>query len=610
MKKLTLVASMAVAMSVSAPAQAGWFDSVVSWVDNNIINPVEEAVVDAVNWLDSAIITPTGELLQTVEEYAAYIEVVEDTMTDTGYSSSGGAPFSLPNTAAGASGTLKVMSYNVHGFPEVLQGISDAQARSVSSLLESWDYDIVGLQEDWVINGPLMSNLSTSTYPGRTNHYGGTMTSFGDGLVTIAGGAIDPNQAQRIQFNLCDGTLEEFLRGDISSPDCATEKGFTIAEVHLASDLSVHVYNTHFNTGSVYNVNQESLNQIANKINTYSIGKPVVLLGDFNMWLTEPTMAAQFSEFTANTGLRWSCEDLNSCDGRIDLIAYRGNEQFDFTTLSEATIDDNGISDHAPRAATLHWINKAKHSNLALGKNTEQASDYPGNSAARAVDGNTNGSYGYNSVTHTLYEMNAWWQVDLGASAELAEIELFNRTDCCTSRLQNFTVFVSDTPFGSRSYDDLKNDASIWQYHHTGAVATSVDIRALTQGRYVRVQLDHQDYLSLAEVQIWGSDSVPVVNGNWSNSGGRDANHSGNPVYALNVPASGPVTLDLTSAVDTYLYLKDSNGSVIGYNDDGGSGYNSKLSMSLNAGSYSVVAATYSGGQSGSFELSVSGGSF
>lgn len=355
-KKNILVLSTIAGLTIAGPTQAGWFDDAVSWVETAVADTVDW-VEGAVGWVDTQIIDPVEDAFGTVWSYTAYLEVVEDTMTDVGYSSSGGAPFRLPTTTAGTSGTIKVMSYNVLGFPEVIRGISDDQARSASSLLESWDFDIVGLQENWVINGPLMSNLSTSTYPGRTHHYGGTMTSFGDGLVTIAGGAIDPNQAQRIQFNLCDGTLGEFIRGEISSPDCATEKGFTIAEVHLASDLSVHVYNTHFNTGSNFNVNQGSLDQIANKINTYSAGKPVVLMGDFNMWLTDSIMAAQFSEFTAKTGLTWSCEDLNTCDGRIDLIAYRGSEQFDFTTLSEATIDDNGISDHAPRAATLHWEN-------------------------------------------------------------------------------------------------------------------------------------------------------------------------------------------------------------------------------------------------------------
>jgi len=52
----------------------------------------------------------------------------------------------------------------------------------------------------------------------------------------------------------------------------------------------------------------------------------------------------------------------------------------------------------------------------------------------------------------------------------------------------------------------------------------------------------------------------------------------------------------------------DANGSIIATDDDGGSGYNSKLVKSLAAGSYTVVAATYSSGQSGGFIMTTSQG--
>ena len=51
-------------------------------------------------------------------------------------------------------------------------------------------------------------------------------------------------------------------------------------------------------------------------------------------------------------------------------------------------------------------------------------------------------------MTHTNADANAWWQVDLGASANISSITIWNRTDCCMDRLSNHWVFVSDTPFG------------------------------------------------------------------------------------------------------------------------------------------------------------------
>jgi|GEM_PF-239243 len=109
------------------------------------------------------------------------------------------------------------------------------------------------------------------------------------------------------------------------------------------------------------------------------------------------------------------------------------------------------------------------------------------------------------------------------------------------------------------------------------------------------------DQFSAAETQS--------VSGDWSNSGGRSATASGNPKFTLTVSSSASATIDLMSSVDTYMYLLNSSGSVIASNDDGGSGYNSRLTKSLSAGTYTVVAATYSSGKSGSFTLTTTAGS-
>ena len=64
-------------------------------------------------------------------------------------------------------------------------------------------------------------------------------------------------------------------------------------------------------------------------------------------------------------------------------------------------------------------------SNLALGKPATQSSTLPGYAtagAASAVDGNTDGSFFDGSVTATNLDPNAWWQVDLGASAAVSSI--------------------------------------------------------------------------------------------------------------------------------------------------------------------------------------------
>ncbi len=132
--------------------------------------------------------------------------------------------------------------------------------------------------------------------------------------------------------------------------------------------------------------------------------------------------------------------------------------------------------------------------NVALGKPATQSSTVFGGSASRAVDGDTNGDWRVGSTTHTAISNRPSWQVDLGSSHEIQEIDIFNRTDYCSERLSNFTVSVIDsqgrTTF-SRSFADTPNPSITID---TGGV----------NGRTVRVQLNGSNHLSLAEVAVYG----------------------------------------------------------------------------------------------------------
>jgi hypothetical protein len=146
--------------------------------------------------------------------------------------------------------------------------------------------------------------------------------------------------------------------------------------------------------------------------------------------------------------------------------------------------------------------------NLALGRATSQSSTLPSyatSGSGGAVDGNTDGNFFDGSVTHTNLDTNAWWQVDLGASAAIGSVVVWNRTDCCGTRLSDYWVFVSDTPFlFTDTPATLQNRAGTFASHQTAAPNPSTTIAAVAQGRYVRVQLSGTNYLSLAEVQVLG----------------------------------------------------------------------------------------------------------
>ena len=133
-----------------------------------------------------------------------------------------------------------------------------------------------------------------------------------------------------------------------------------------------------------------------------------------------------------------------------------------------------------------------------------QSSDLLGGVAARAVDGNTNGAWNAGSVTHTNNDAQAWWQVDLGEVGQLDTVKVWNRTDCCSNRLSNFYVFVSDVPFDSTAMNTTLIQPGVSAYFVSVTAGSPTTVAVNRTGRYVRVQLSGTNYLSLAEVQVMG----------------------------------------------------------------------------------------------------------
>ncbi|WP_044200048.1 discoidin domain-containing protein, partial [Hyalangium minutum] len=128
--------------------------------------------------------------------------------------------------------------------------------------------------------------------------------------------------------------------------------------------------------------------------------------------------------------------------------------------------------------------------NLAQGKPATQSSTNDDSVAALAVDGQTEGNLMKGSVTHTLDTNKPWWQVDLRSVQQVGMVVLHNRSDCCGERLSNFKLMVSE-------------NGSTWQeYPYPGTAPLQVQFPVNRAARYVKVQLNGQGVLSLAEVQV------------------------------------------------------------------------------------------------------------
>ena len=132
--------------------------------------------------------------------------------------------------------------------------------------------------------------------------------------------------------------------------------------------------------------------------------------------------------------------------------------------------------------------------NLAKGRPVSQSTTAYGGAASRAVDGNTSGLWSGSSISHTAYESNAWWQVNLGSARKVTKVRLWNRTDCCSSRLSNFTVYLLD-----------QAGREIASKQYPGTAGATTDIAVSGSGVYsVWIQMSGMGYLSLAEVQVFG----------------------------------------------------------------------------------------------------------
>ncbi|XP_064638153.1 zonadhesin-like [Lineus longissimus] len=154
--------------------------------------------------------------------------------------------------------------------------------------------------------------------------------------------------------------------------------------------------------------------------------------------------------------------------------------------------------------------------NLALRKTCLQFHEASGGKANRAVDGNKNTNYFSYSCTHTSANAgdtvnNNWWAVDLVDISLIQKVVLYNRGDCCGSRLGNFDIVVTytrPTP-GTR----LVFSSSEVCAHKTGAVSQgqsqTFNCNKQLQGRYVAVVRSRSQALTLCEVEVFGTPIPP-----------------------------------------------------------------------------------------------------
>ncbi|MBI1369228.1 MAG: DUF1549 domain-containing protein [Planctomycetes bacterium] len=112
-----------------------------------------------------------------------------------------------------------------------------------------------------------------------------------------------------------------------------------------------------------------------------------------------------------------------------------------------------------------------------LGTAKQVSTDFGGD-AKRAIDGNTDGEYTHNSVSHCAVQDDPWWEVDLGGAKPIEKVVVFNRTDNnLAPRLNGARVSLLDA-----------DHKVIWERTLAEAPKTSAE---LAIGDSVGVRLEH-----------------------------------------------------------------------------------------------------------------------
>ncbi|NOY25589.1 MAG: hypothetical protein GXP62_06920 [Oligoflexia bacterium] len=259
-----------------------------------------------------------------------------------------------PVPQAASSGSLRTLTYNVHGLPPGITG-DDTPARMTQIAPLLTDYDLLGLQEDWQADNheTLTQNAVQPVVEwfdqvlDDTRFYGAGLTTLGPGTETLL---IQQHYTQ------CNGVLD-------SSSDCLASKGFQLTRLDLGQ-AEIDVYVTHLDAGGGEDdaaARQAQVIELLAAMDDNSADRPVVFLGDTNLSGDDPQDTPLIEQLDA-AGLRNACTEVGCAEpDRIDRILVRDGGgvvvTVDDWSVQAQFVDDQGValSDHDAIAATLSW---------------------------------------------------------------------------------------------------------------------------------------------------------------------------------------------------------------------------------------------------------------
>jgi len=196
-------------------------------------------------------------------------------------------------------------------------------------------------------------------------------------------------------------------------------------------------------------------------------------------------------------------------DGKSDAVCVRGFNAFKGTHFKACSAHLSG------RYFSLWGMGDSQmvlcevrvygdQQDLAFNKKTTQSSESKSGVSKHAVDGNTNGVFANKSCTHTKKGKNPWWRVDLGSTATVDTVTIWNRSDG-GERRQQFEVRVGND---AKTYSGNGRCGGLHKMPKTadGVQGTKAVACGKKTGRYVFIDIPaNEATLTLCEVRVSGS---------------------------------------------------------------------------------------------------------
>lgn len=297
-----------------------------------------------------------------------------------------------------ASGTFNILSMNVAGLPEILNGNGESGDKTTNTMVIGQDfatygYDLIHVQEDFNYHATL---YKYDTHPYRTATSGGA--GIGSGLNTLSN--YDWIDFDRTKWDDCS---------DASENDCLTPKGFTHMRWRIAEGVYIDAFNLHTDAGTEdgdESARRSNIQQVADYVDANASGNPVLIFGDTNSRYTRsadniPTILSQngltdaWVQLVRNGVAPVAGTDALVCpDGVptntscevVDKVLYRGSKSvtltataFFYDTARFLSTDLATLTDHNPVRVEFKWAgaNGFSQSDLYGGPHGSWFNDLP-----------------------------------------------------------------------------------------------------------------------------------------------------------------------------------------------------------------------------------------